>query len=103
MTQQLYDVDTGWAVQWTQPGRGEWTADRHGRTVGEVRRDADRYVATRGGRTLGTYRSLGAALDAVDHRSLTTLQPGRFWTLLLTTINVGIIAAISLVATAILR
>jgi len=103
MTQHADDIDTGWAVHWTHPGRGEWTADRHGRTVGEVRRDTDGYVATRGRRTVGTYRSLDAALDAVDRRSLMTLQPSRFWTLVLSTINVGIIAAISLVATAILR
>lgn len=61
------------------------------------------YLATRGGRTVGRYRSLDAALDAVDHHSWTHLQPSRFWTLLLATINVGIIAAMSLIATAILR
>jgi hypothetical protein len=31
------------------------------------------------------------------------VQPDRFWTLVLTTINVGIVAAIGLVATALLR
>ena len=103
MTQRVDDIGTGSTVHWTHPGRGEGTADRNGRAVGEVRRDAAGYVATRGRRTVGTYRSLDAALDAIDHRSLTTLQPGRFWTLALTTINVGIVAAISLVATAILR
>jgi hypothetical protein len=103
MTQHAEDLDTDWALHWTRPQRGEWRADRHGRVVGEVRRDGEAYVATRGSRTLGTYPSLGAALDAVDHRPLRTVQPDRFWTLLLTTINVGIIAAIALVAGALLR
>lgn len=103
MTQHVEDIDTGWAVRWTKPSRGEWTADRNGRAVGEVRRNASGFVATRGRRTLGTYRSLTAAFNAVDHHNLTSLQPGRAWALLLTTVNVGMIAAISLVATAILR
>jgi hypothetical protein len=103
MTQHADDLETGWALHWTRPQRGEWRADRHGRVIGEVRRDGGAYVATRGARTLGTYGSLGAALDAVDHRALSTVQPDRFWTLVLTTINIGIIAAIGLVATALLR
>lgn len=103
MTQHADDLDTGWAVHWTHPGRGEWTADRHGRAVGDVRRDGETYVATRGRRTIGTFRSLDGALDAVDRRHLTTVEPSRFWTLLLTTINVGMISALFLVASAFLR
>lgn len=90
-------------IHWSTPERGSWAADRFGRQVGEVKRDERGYVATRGGRTVGCYRSLDAALDAVDRHSLTHLQPSRYWTLLLATINVGIIAAMSLIATAILR
>ena len=89
-------------IHWSTPERGSWAADRFGRQVGGVKRDQRGYVATRGGRTVGRYRSLDAALDAVDHRSWTHLQPSRFWTLLLATTNVGIIAAMSLIATAIL-
>ncbi|GAA5206389.1 hypothetical protein [Microbacterium kyungheense] len=103
MSQHAHDSEPGWTVRWTSPERGEWTADLHGMVVGEVHRDADRYIATRGARTLGRYRSLDAALEAVDHRSLTAPEPNRLWTLLLTTINVGIVAAIALVATMILR
>lgn len=103
MTQHVHDMDTGWAVRWTSPERGEWTADLNGTVVGQVRRDDGRYVARRGRRTLGRYRSLDAALDAVDHRGLTTRENGRAWTLMLVGINVGIVTAISLVATAILR
>lgn len=103
MTQHVDDIAADWGVHWTKPSRGSWAADRNGRSLGEVRREADGFTATRGGRNLGTYRSLGAALDAVDHHRLATVQPGRFWTLLLTTVNVGMVAAISLIATAILR
>lgn len=103
MTQHVHDMDTGWAVRWTSPERGEWTADLDGTVVGQVRRDDGRYVARRGRRTLGRYRSLDAALDAVDHRGLTTRENERAWTLMLVGINVGIVTAISLVATAILR
>ncbi|MGN6221301.1 MAG: hypothetical protein ACTHNQ_17515 [Microbacterium sp.] len=103
MTQHVHDLDTGWAVRWTSPERGEWTADLNGMVVGEVHRDEGRYVARRGRRTLGRYRSLDAAIEAVDHRGLTTMEPNRAWVLMLTGINVGIVAAISLVATAMLR
>ncbi|MBD3940670.1 hypothetical protein IF188_03025 [Microbacterium sp. NEAU-LLC] len=103
MTQHVHDLDTGLAVRWTSPERGEWTADLNGMVVGEVHRDEGRYVAKRGRRTLGRYRSLDAALEAVDHRSLTTLEPSRAWALVLVGINVGIVTAISLVATAFLR
>ncbi|WP_109209013.1 MULTISPECIES: hypothetical protein [Microbacterium] len=101
MTQHVDAIATDAGVHWTKPARGAWAADRNGRALGEVRREAHGFTATRGGRRVGTYRSLGAALDAVDHHHLTS--PGRFWTLLLTTVNVGMVAAISLIATAILR
>jgi len=103
MTQHVHDMDTGSAVRWTSPERGEWTADRNGTVVGGIHRDEGRYVATRGRRTVGRYRSLDAALAAVDHRGLTTLAPNRTWAVMLAGINIGIVAAISLVATAILR
>ena|SRR6478735_2177829 len=103
MTQHVHDLDTGWTVRWTSPERGEWTADLHGTVVGEVHRDEGRYVARRGRRTLGRYRSLDAAIDAVDHRGLTSLESSRAWVLMLVGINVGIAAALSLVTTAILR
>jgi len=103
MTQHVHDLDTGSAVRWTSPERGEWTADRNGTVVGEIHRDAGRYVATRGRRTLGRYRSLDAALEAVDQRGPSTLEPSRAWAVMLVGINVGIVTAISLVATAILR
>ena len=104
MTQHADDlIDAGWTVQWTSPVRGEWTADRHGHAVGAVRRDGDAYVAQRGRRTIGTFRSLDAALDAVDHRGITSVQPGRLWTALLVTVNVGMLAALTLVASAVLR
>jgi hypothetical protein len=102
MTQHVHDWDTGSAVHWTSPERGEWTADRNGTVVGEVHREDGRYVARRGRRTVGRYRSLDAALEAIDHRSLTTLEPSRTWTLMLVGLNVGIVAAISLVATTLL-
>ncbi|MFF2486504.1 hypothetical protein ACFVSU_08910 [Microbacterium sp. NPDC058062] len=94
-----------WAgeIHWTTPERGAWTADRSGRQVGEVKRDERGYVATRGRRTIGRYHSLDAALDAVDHRTWTRFEPGRFWTVLLATINVGILAAVSLIASVVFR
>jgi len=101
MTQRTDDWST--AIHWSTPQRGAWAADRFGRQVGEVKRDERGYVATRGRRTVGRYQSLGDALDAIDHGTWTRLQPSRFWTLLLATINVGIIAAMSLIATALLR
>jgi hypothetical protein len=104
MTQHADDIDTRWAIHWSSPERGAWAADRFGRTVGEVKRDDRGYVATRGRRTIGRFRSLDAALDAVDRRSLTTADPSsRLWTMLLATVNVGILAAISLVTAVILR
>lgn len=103
MTQHADDIDTRWAIHWSSPARGAWAADRFGRTVGEVKRDDRGYVATRGHRTIGRFRSLDAALDAVDRRHLSTADPSRLWTLLLATINVGILAAISLVTAVILR
>lgn len=103
MTQHAEHIDTGWAINWSSPERGAWAADRLGRVVGEVRRDGNRYVATRGGRRVGKYRSLDDALDAVDRSHLTSVSPSRFWTLLLGTINVGFVAALWMVATAVFR
>lgn len=103
MTQHADDlIDAGWAVQWTSPVRGQWTADRHGRAVGAVRRDGNAYVAKRGRRTIGTFRSLDAALDAVEPAGSTS-QPARLWTALLVTANVGMLAALAMVASALLR
>lgn len=90
-------------IQWTAPERGAWTADRFGRPVGEVKRDEHGYVARRGRRTVGRYRSLDDALDAIDGGTWTRMEPSRLWTLLLATINVGILAAMSLIAALILR
>ena len=101
----MTQLTEGWdgQIHWSTPERGAWTADRFGRRVGQVTREERGYVATRGRRTIGRYRSLDDALDAVDHRSWTSLQPSRVWTLLLATINVGIVAAMSLIAGLILR
>lgn len=103
MTLHAEDTETGRPTHWSNTARGTWAAARNGRVVGEVRRDCGDYVATRGGRRLGTYATLPEALDAVDHGPFSVARPAQAWTLLLAGINVAIVGSLMLLGAALLR